>query len=215
MASSSVSPWVNAFPFSFKQRGERLSELFLSLSLASVYNIRHRFFTLNEAPISIMAASDQNAGNGKKFSIKLLAIILGAVLLAGGIGAGGFYYLQHSANTENTVQNEENDAEKFYYEMGKPLTVNFPKGSSVQLAQIALAFRVAGEETLEALKKHEPMIRNNLLMLISAQQAENLITREEKEKLRAAMLNEVTSVLKKMAGKSQVKELFFTSFVMQ
>jgi flagellar FliL protein len=162
-----------------------------------------------------MAESDQNAGNGKKSSIKLLAIVLGAVLLAGGIGAGGFYYLQHSANTEITAQNEENEAETFYYEMGKPLTVNFPKGSSIQLAQIALAFRVSGEETLEALKKHEPMIRNNLLMLISAQQAENLITREEKEKLRTAMLNEVTSILKKMAGKSQVKALFFTSFVMQ
>lgn len=41
------------------------------------------------------------------------------------------------------------------------------------------------------------------------------LTREEKEKLRAAMLQEVTTVLKKMTGKSQVKELFFTSFVMQ
>jgi flagellar basal body-associated protein FliL len=29
------------------------------------------------------------------------------------------------------------------------------------------------------------------------------------------MLQEVASVLEKMTGKSQVKELFFTSFVMQ
>jgi flagellar FliL protein len=198
-------------------RPAEVSELFLSLSLASVYNIKHRFFKLNEALISIMAEPDQNADNGKKSSIKLLIIILGVVLLVGGVGGGVFYYLHHSTNAEKTAQNEEEEegAEKLYYEMAKPLTVNFPKGSSIQMAQIALAFLVAGEETLEALKKHEPMIRNNLLMLISAQQAENLITREEKEKLRAAMLNEVTSILKKMAGKTQVKELFFTSFVMQ
>lgn len=167
-----------------------------------------------------MAESGQKAGKNSKSILKLLAIILGVVLLAGGGGVGIFYFLHHSAdadNAEKTAQNEEEEegAEKLYYEMAKPLTVNFPKNSSIQMAQIALAFLVAGEETMEALKKHEPMIRNNLLMLISAQQAENLITREEKEKLRVAMLNEVTSILKKMAGKSQVKELFFTSFVMQ
>lgn len=163
-----------------------------------------------------MAEPDQKAGNSKKSLMKLLAIILGGILLAGGIGAGVFYYMHHSASSEQTARNEEEEeVEKHYYEMGKPLTVNFPKGSSIQMAQISLAFLVSGEETAEALKKHEPIIRNNLLMLISAQQPENLITREEKEKLRIAMLNEVTSILNKMAGKSQVKELFFTSFVMQ
>ncbi len=148
--------------------------------------------------------------------MKLLAIILGAVLLAGGVGGGVFYYLHHSANAEKTAHDDEEEAEKLYYEMAKPLTVNFPRGSSIQMIQISLAFLVAGkEDALEAVKKHEPMIRNNLLMLISAQKPESLNMREEKEKLRAAMLNEVNSILKKMAGKSQVKELFFTAFVMQ
>jgi flagellar FliL protein len=164
-----------------------------------------------------MAEPDhQNVGKGKMSPMKLLAIIVGVVLLAGGIGAGVFYFLHHSTSTEKVAQNEEEEeSEKLYYEMSKPLTVNFPKGSAIQMTQISLAFLVAGEETLEALKKHEPMIRNNLLMLISAQKAENLLAREEKEALRTVMLNEVTSILKKMAGKSQIKELFFTSFVMQ
>jgi flagellar FliL protein len=142
-----------------------------------------------------MAESDQNTGNGKKSTMKLLAIILGVVLLAGGIGAGAFYYLQHTANAEKTAHNdgEEEEAEKLYYEMAKPLTVNFPRGSSIQMIQISLAFLVAGkEDAVEVVKKHEPMIRNNLLMLISAQKPENLNIREEKEKLRAAMLNEVS-----------------------
>lgn len=139
------------------------------------------------------------------------------ILLAGGGGAAFYFFKGHSAKVEQATGSAEEEvgAEKLYYEMSKPLTVNFSKGSPVQVVQISVAFLVAGEETLEALKKHEPMIRNNLLMLISAQNAENLITREEKEKLRTAMLNEVNSILKKMAGDSQVKELFFTSFVTQ
>ena len=53
------------------------------------------------------------------------------------------------------------------------------------------------------------------MMLISAQSPDNLNTREGKDKLRKAMLKDVGDVLKKMAGKGQVKEIFFTSFVMQ
>lgn len=163
-----------------------------------------------------MAKPDQEAGKDKMSTMKKIAILVVAVLLAGGVGAGVFYFLRHSANAGNAAQNEEEEsAAKLYYELGKPLTVNFPRDSSIQVAQISVAFLVAGEETLDSLKKHEPMIRNNLLMLIGSQNAENLILREEKEKLRASMLAEVVSILKKMTGKGQIKELFFTSFITQ
>ena len=74
---------------------------------------------------------------------------------------------------------------------------------------------VEGAETTEILKKNEPMIRNNLLMLIGAQDSNVLNTREGKEALQKAMLDDVMVVIKKMAGKGQVEEVFFTSFVMQ
>ncbi|WP_020565687.1 flagellar basal body-associated FliL family protein [Methylosarcina fibrata] len=164
-----------------------------------------------------MAELDEKAGKDKKSGKKWFIIAAVVILLAGGAGAA-FYFLKHdSAKAEKVAHSEEEEAapEELYYEMNKPLTVNFPDNSSIQLAQISVSLLVAGEESVEAVKKHEPMIRNNLLMMLAAQNADNLITREEKEKLRAAMLQEVTTVLKKMTGKSQVKELFFTSFVMQ
>ena len=74
---------------------------------------------------------------------------------------------------------------------------------------------VNGEETIEVVKKHEPMIRNNLLMAISAKGAALLKTREGKESLRAEMLNEVGKVMERMTKKNKVKDLFFTAFVMQ
>jgi flagellar FliL protein len=164
-----------------------------------------------------MAELEQKAGKDKKSGKKWFAIVAVLILLAGG-GAAAFYFLKHdSAKAEKAAHSEEEAAEleKLYYDMSKPLTVNFPKDSPIQLAQISVSLMVAGEESVEAVKKHEPMIRNNLLMMLAAQNAGNLIAREEKEKLRAAMLQEVTDVLKKMTGKGQVKELFFTSFVMQ
>jgi flagellar FliL protein len=68
---------------------------------------------------------------------------------------------------------------------------------------------------LEALKKNEPMIRNNLLMLIGAQESAALNTREGKEVLRKAMLDDVNAVLEKVAAKGEVQEIFFTSFITQ
>lgn len=164
-----------------------------------------------------MAELEQTAGKDKKPGKKWIIIASAVIVLAGGGGAA-FYFLKHDSDKAEKVAHSEAEQEaleKLYYDMSKPLTVNFPETSSIQLAQISVSLMVEGEESVEAVKKHEPMIRNNLLMMLAAQNVDNLIKREEKEKLRAAMLQEVTSVLEKMTGKSQVKELFFTSFVMQ
>jgi flagellar basal body-associated protein FliL len=52
-------------------------------------------------------------------------------------------------------------------------------------------------------------------MIISAKIADNLKTREKKERLRSAMLERKSAVFLKMAGKNLVKEVFFTLFVTQ
>jgi flagellar FliL protein len=166
-----------------------------------------------------MAQVEQEVGEKKKFSKKMIIIsAIAAVILLGG-GGTAFYFLTGSLNpaeSENNTANEEGKFEEtLYYDMGSPFIVNFPKDSSARLMRISISFLVEGQETIDALKKHEPMVRNNLLMIMSAQKAEDLKTREGKDKLRIAMLNEVTAVLMKMAGKSQIKEVFFTSFVMQ
>jgi len=115
--------------------------------------------------------------------------------------------------TEELVEEEEK--EEVYYDLEKALIVNFPKGSGASLIQVSVSFLVKGSETIDALKKHEPMIRNNLLMAISGLGAENLKTQEGKEQLRATMLAEVGKVMEKMTGKNTVDNLFFTTFVMQ
>jgi flagellar FliL protein len=84
-----------------------------------------------------------------------------------------------------------------------------------KFVMIAVTLLVEGADTVDALKKNEPMVRNNLLMVISAQNADELKTREGKDKLRAAIKESVSAVLTKMAGKSRLKDVYFTSFVMQ
>lgn len=105
--------------------------------------------------------------------------------------------------------------EMIYYDMGKPFVVSLPQGSGAKLISVAVAVSVEDAEAEAALKKHEPMIRNNLMMLIGSQKPEQLKTREGKEQLRADMLKAIIDILKKKIGKAHVAEVFFTSFVMQ
>ena len=102
-----------------------------------------------------------------------------------------------------------------YFDMTQPMNVNFPKGSGATIIQMSLSFLADNESASAALKKHEPMLRNNLMMKINAQSPEQLKTKEGKDALRLILLEEVNSILDKMAHGKHVKEVFFTSFVMQ
>jgi len=163
---------------------------------------------------------EQQGGEGKKSLKKLIIMIAAAVLLLAGGGGITFFLMKGDSAEKEQVEEVEADepavaVEKLYFEISKPLVIDFPEGSAVQHGRITVSMLVEGPETIDVLKKNEPMIRNNLLMLIGAQDSNALNTREGKEALRKAMLDDVTAVLVKMAGKGQVDEIFFTSFVMQ
>lgn len=166
-----------------------------------------------------MAELEQGGGEKKSLKKLIIMIIAAVILLAAGGGVTFFLMKGDSSKGEKAEHVDEEEAavhaEKLYFDMSKPIVIDFPKGSVAQHGRITVSMLVEGAEAIGVLKKNEPMIRNNLLMLIGAQDAANLNTREGKEMLRKAMLDDVTAVLVKMEGKGQVKEIFFTTFVMQ
>ncbi len=173
-----------------------------------------------------MAESESGEGEDKKSSKKIIIIVVAVVLLLAGGGAGYYFMagnpdaaegeqVEDGQEEEEEDEEEEGVVEDLYYDLNQPLIVTFPKGSMASLIQVSVSVLAKGESTVEALKKHEPMIRSNLLMAISANEAKKLITREGKEELRSIMLDEVGKVMERMTGKNKVKNIFFTTFVMQ
>jgi flagellar FliL protein len=69
-------------------------------------------------------------------------------------------------------------------------------------------------KALESVTRNRPLIRNNLLLLMSNRPYQTLMSREGKEKLRADALAEIRAVQKKQGG-ADVEDLLFTSFVVQ
>ena len=95
-----------------------------------------------------------------------------------------------------------------------PLVVYFEDGSVVRFLQITMEIMAHDQKTLDSLQRNLPMIRNNLLLLMSNRNYQSLMSREGKEKLRAEALAEVRAVQKKQGG-GDVDDLLFTSFVVQ
>ena len=173
-----------------------------------------------------MAEDNQENVEEQKSSKKLIIIIIVLLLIIAGGGAafflmGGDDSADQGEDAERVEPKEEGEGieqsskEIIYYDLEQPLRVNFPKGSGASLIEIKVTFLIDNEDTKDALIKHEPMIVNNLLMIISAAGADKLKQTEGKNELRASMLDETGKVMEKMTGKNRVREVFFTSFVMQ
>jgi flagellar FliL protein len=115
-----------------------------------------------------------------------------------------------------SAHGEEGGAAKasVYYAIDPPLVVNFEDGSVVRFLQITMEVMAHDQKAVDSVQKNIPLIRNNLLLLMSNRNYQSMMSREGKEKLRQEALAEVRAVQKKEGG-PDVDDLLFTSFVVQ
>jgi len=102
-----------------------------------------------------------------------------------------------------------------YMDFEQPFVVNFQDEGQLRYLQITVSVMTKNPKVVEELKRHMPLIRNNLVMLFSGQSREGIISRDGKEKIRKEAEAEVQKILKEQTGNPGVKALYFTSFVMQ
>ena len=97
-----------------------------------------------------------------------------------------------------------------------PFVVNFEAEAAVRFLQVTVSVMTREPHIEELLKKNDPRIRNDLLMLLGGQKYATISTREGKEKLQADALEAVRAVVKSAGGEPEkIEALYFTAFVMQ
>ena len=102
-----------------------------------------------------------------------------------------------------------------YYAIDPPLVVNFEDGSAVRFLQITMEIMAHDQKAIDSVQKNVPLIRNNLLLLMSNRNYQTMMSREGKEKLRQEALTEIRAVQKKEGGGPDIDDLLFTTFVVQ
>jgi flagellar FliL protein len=152
---------------------------------------------------------------------RLLWIVL--VLLLGGGGAGGWVWysgmLGADANGDGAdgraASKESAQPKTPVYLPLERFTVNFDRRGKMNFLQTDVQLMAYDPAVLEAVRIRMPAIRNRLIMLLTSQEAESLLTIEGKEALRAEVVSAVREVLGAENDAEALQEAFFTSFVLQ
>ena len=168
------------------------------------------------AEIPVLEAAPGQEGVNKKSSLLMIAIIAVVVLAVG--GAGAWYFLSGgSATKKGQAQTKAaTQLPPIYIALDPPFVVNFEAEQLVRFLQVTVNVMTRDPETAEVLKANDPVVRNDLLLLLGNQHYETISTRDGKEKLRAQALTAVRKVVTNAGGKAdKVEDIYFTSFVMQ
>jgi flagellar FliL protein len=120
------------------------------------------------------------------------------------------------ANSSEGEGEGENAAPKVaYYSLVPALVGNYGTGPKLKFYKADIALRVTGTEAEEKVEHHEPLIRNQLVMLFSQQGDANLGDEAAKEALRQEALKQVQDVLTQEEGQPIVEDLLFNNLIIQ
>lgn len=118
--------------------------------------------------------------------------------------------------SESESEGEEGKAPAVAYIGLVPALVgNFGAGPKLKFYKADIALRVTGAEAEAKVKHHEPLIRNQLVMLFSQQTDESMGAAGAKETLRQEALKQVQDVLNQEEGKPLVDDLLFNNLIIQ
>jgi flagellar FliL protein len=147
-----------------------------------------------------------------------LPLIIGAALAVAAAAGGGLWWQQSHAVPADKPATAAAPSRlaPIYYKFDPAFVVNFGGEGNVRYLQITLEAMSRDAAVIEEIKNNEPAIRNDLVLLFSAQQYDALLAPEGKETLRQAALEAVRKTVAAESGKADAIEgVYFTSFVIQ
>jgi flagellar FliL protein len=136
------------------------------------------------------------------FAVKAVAAVLLSFCLAFNVWAN--------------EEKKEGEAPKTeFYNLTPALVGNYGSGPKLKYYKADIALMMTGKEAKDKVEFHEPLIRNQLVMLFAQQTDETLAGVEAREKLRQEALKQVQSVLTQEEGKPLVEDLLFNNLIIQ
>lgn len=147
---------------------------------------------------------------------KLVIIIIAAVVLLGGGGAAAFFLLKPAPEVAegDAAEVVEKQADPIFVEL-KGLTVNFQDRGKLRYLATTIELMHRDQDVIDQLEVNMPIIRNNILMILSDNNFEDLRTTASKEELRGKISTAVGEVVGGDKGLDVPVETYLTSWVMQ
>jgi flagellar protein FliL len=119
------------------------------------------------------------------------------------------------AEEDEPKEGEQAAPQVAYFSLVPALVGNFGAGPKLKFYKADIALRVSGSEAESKVRYHEPLIRNQLVMLFAQQTEEALNAPNAKETLRQEALKQVQAVLAQEEGMPLVDDLLFNNLILQ
>lgn len=153
-----------------------------------------------------------------KSKLKLIILMVVALLLAVGLSvAGTWFVLSKSGGNEARPAEGATSLRRpaVYEDLSPAFVINYRQGNRQRYLQVSIALMARDEERLKALRVHMPVLRNELVMLLSGQDFDSLLTPVGKEMLRQQVTAKVQELALKETGHQVVEQVLFTNLVLQ
>lgn len=153
----------------------------------------------------------------KSSGIKWILIVLAVVLIA---LAGAILYLLLDGRQENSPPPRSQSSPAvaplpIFVKVG-PMTVNLASDSyGQQLLYLSLSLKTSDLQTRDIINRHMPEVQNRLLILLSGQSAETLLSPEGKEGLSAQILALFEQPFTEPQPPLLISAVLFTDFILQ
>ncbi len=108
---------------------------------------------------------------------------------------------------------EQSSPEIEYLEVKPKLVVNLAGRRHYLSTNVQLMIK--GQDNLERIQKHLPLVRHTLILLFSDLPPEKVADINEREKLRETALHDVRKVLDEYSDSDGLKDILFTEFLVQ
>ena len=164
---------------------------------------------------AVPPAGAATSAAGKR-RIPWLIVGIAALLVAGGVGTA--LVLTHSSKSGHakTAAAPKPTGPPLYLALDPPFVVNFQADQLVRFLQVSVEVMSRDPKTVDLLKNNDPLVRNDLLILLGNQKYAAISTPAGKEQLRADSLAVIRKDVAQAGGDPKLVEaVYFTSFVMQ
>ncbi len=132
-----------------------------------------------------ITVAEANQTEPKKKGGKLIIILaVVAVLLAGGVGAGVWFFMKSQAPA-HAEEAKPAPAKPPAYLPLETMVVNLADPGGERFAQLGITIELTEDKAAERIRAFLPSIRSAILLLVSQRTSEELLTRQGKEKLAA------------------------------
>ncbi len=163
-------------------------------------------------------AGGQNEEPKKGSPLKLIIIL---VVLLAVLGGGGFFayskFFKANPPAEAAGEGQEKKAaahaqpEKPVIYDWEPLMVNLADPGGKRYLKLNMKVELTNEKALEELKSRSFQLKDSMLMLLSGKEFDDISTSSGKQALKQETIAQVNKILKQ----GQVKDIYFTDFIVQ